>query len=271
MKRIAHISDLHFGRHDFAVAAALVADLREAAPDLVIVSGDLTQRARRREFRAARQFLDSLEPPVLAVPGNHDVPLYDLAGRFLGPYSRFRRYIGGPAEPFVSDGEIAILGLNTARAAAFTGGRVSHRQAASIQARFKALPPEVFKVLVTHHPLISPAAAARGYSIGRSELALQAVADCGVDLLLSGHFHRAFSTEALAPDQAYGHSLLVIEAGTALSTRRRGESNAYNLIRIDGAAVELSVRAWSEEGFRTRRTLSFNRSGGIWRPCASAA
>jgi 3',5'-cyclic AMP phosphodiesterase CpdA len=114
MRRIAHLSDLHFGRTDPAVVEALVAELNADPPDLVAVSGDLTMRARRREYRAARAFLDRLRAPVLAVPGNHDITAHWLHERFLDPLGRWRRFIADEPEPVWADDELAVVGVNTA-------------------------------------------------------------------------------------------------------------------------------------------------------------
>ena len=122
MRTVVHLSDLHFGRTDDAVIQPLVSAIREIAPDVIAVSGDLTQRARREQFRAARAFLDRLAAPKIIVPGNHDVPLYDVFRRFLRPLARYRRYITGDLQPFYGDEEIAVLGINTARSLTFNIG-----------------------------------------------------------------------------------------------------------------------------------------------------
>src|SRR5687767_83793 len=128
MTTIAHLSDLHFGRHDPVLADVLVTQLGKTRPDLIVISGDLTQRARRSQFAAARDFLRRLPGPVLIVPGNHDVPLYDVMRRFLQPLGRYRRYICADLEPFFCDSQIAVLGINTARSATFSNGRISYEQ-----------------------------------------------------------------------------------------------------------------------------------------------
>ena len=158
MRTVAHLSDLHFGRSDPAVADALLASLRENNPDLVIVSGDLTQRARQAEFAQARRFLDSISAPKLVVPGNHDVPLYHLIRRMLSPFKHYERHIApiGPISPFYSDGEIAALVLNTARRLTRKNGRVSWEQMEEIRRVFSTLPERCFRILATHHPLGEP-------------------------------------------------------------------------------------------------------------------
>ena len=131
MRTIAHISDLHFGRVDCATLPALTAAITKAKPDVVAVSGDLTQRARSREFAAARRFLDTLPTPQIIVPGNHDIPLYNVFKRWLSPLRNYRRYISDDLAPFYADEEIAILGINTARSLTFKNGRINADQVAS--------------------------------------------------------------------------------------------------------------------------------------------
>ncbi len=158
MRTIAQIADLHFGRHSAAVAESLLVSLAEQDPDLVVLSGDFTQRARHTEFAEARQFSESIPQPKLVIPGNHDVPHYNLFGRLLTPFAKYHHYVtplGIPAELF-SDDELAVLGLNTARRFTGKNGRISLEQIARIARVFNELPRETFKVLVTHHPLAGP-------------------------------------------------------------------------------------------------------------------
>src|SRR4051794_13402333 len=128
MRTLLHISDLHFGRVDSRLVEALRASVEELRPDVIAVSGDLTQRAKRREFAAASAFLGSLRPPKIIVPGNHDIPLYNVFTRFGRPLDRYRRYIGSQIEPSFMDDEIAVVGVNTARSLTFKGGRINADQ-----------------------------------------------------------------------------------------------------------------------------------------------
>ena len=249
MRTIAQISDLHFGRHDSVVVEALLDSLRVSDSDLVVVSGDLTQRARRHEFALARAFLDRIGRPLLVVPGNHDVPpLYRPVSRLLRPLARFDRYVSADRQPLFVDDEIAVLGLGTARGLAGKNGRVSVEQMAAIRHVLGELPGRLFKVLVTHHPLAVPMLAAPLQMVGRARRALDAVADAGVHLLLSGHYHRWAGGEAPA-QVTRQRSVLVAHAGTAVSTRTRGgEANSYNLIRLDGRRLEVAVMGWQPQG-----------------------
>lgn len=252
MRTIAHISDLHFGRHHTPIMEDLLVSLNEHRPDLVVFSGDFTQRARRGEFEQARGFLDRIAFPKLVVPGNHDVPLYNIARRIFRPWTRYDRYILpiSPPNNFFCDDEIAVLGLNSARRLAWKNGRISHDQLAVVRRYFETPSPHVFKVVVTHHPLGVPDGVGQRQLAGRAQMVVQAVARAGVDLLLSGHHHRS---EGGLSKVDGGNSILVMHAGTAISARTRGEEgNNYNLIEISPTEVTLRLLSWHEDGFRNR-------------------
>ncbi len=264
MKTIAHLSDLHFGRHDETAAERLLADISETNPDITVVTGDLTQRARHRQFAAARAFLEKLPLPVVVVPGNHDVPLYDIIERFLGRLARYRRYISTELQPFFADDEIALLGLNTARSATFANGRISHKQAAAIKAIFAEVPAGRLRVLAIHHPLTAPLAAADSAPVGRAATALEAITEAGVRLVLSGHHHRALSGGPAGSDLVAKGAILFVHAGTAISTRLRGEPNSYNLLRVEPTAVTCTVRAFAGHNFLDAETSHYTLLGGRW-------
>src|SRR4051795_9537982 len=156
MRTVVHLSDLHFGRTDPALIEPLLAALGTIRPTVVVVSGDLTQRAREKEFEQARDFLGRIEEPRVVVPGNHDVPLYRVWERFLSPLGKYRRIIQRELEPSFVDEEIAVLGINTARALTFKSGRINREQMAAIRRRFEPLGQGVTKIVVTHHPFDLP-------------------------------------------------------------------------------------------------------------------
>jgi 3',5'-cyclic AMP phosphodiesterase CpdA len=264
VKTIAHISDLHFGRHDEAVAGRLLADLSEIRPDLVVITGDLTQRARHRQFAAARAFLEKLPRPVLVIPGNHDVPLYDVIQRFVGRLGRYRRYICDELQPFYADDEIAVLGLNTARSATFSNGRISYLQAAAIKSVFAEMPAERLRILAIHHPVAVPASSADLPPVGRATMARRAIIEAGVHLVLSGHYHRAFSGDLPVGDTVADGRILFIHAGTAISTRLRGEPNSYNLLCVAPTAVTCTVRAFAGKNFAEAETAGYALHGTRW-------
>lgn len=263
MRTIAHISDLHFGRDDPSVAAALQADIRSQAPDVLVVSGDLTQRARRREFRACRAYLDGFPVPRVVVPGNHDIPLYDVVRRFLFPWRRFKRFIHPEATPTYEDAELSIVGLSTARSSLWANGRISRWQLAALRRHWSRAEPTAVRLLVTHHPFLPTPQRPRTQIVGRAPLALEALVAAGADLLLCGHHHVGFTGD-LREHHQVKRSILVAQAGTALSVRRRGEPNSYNVIRLDGETAEIRVRAWDGARFASSTQRQYDRTPTGW-------
>lgn len=263
MKRIAHLSDLHFGAADDVVVEDLLVDLSSTGADLVAVSGDLTQRARPDQFRAARAFLDRLPAPWIAVPGNHDVPLFDVARRFLRPLSRFRRLVSPELCPFHVDDEIAVLGLNTARSLTFKEGRLSHEQIDLIRSRFAERGEGRTKIVVTHHPFVPPRGGAHQL-VGRHERALRVLEEAGVDLLLAGHLHLAYGSDVTEHHAFVKRSILVAQAGTATSWRRRGEPNGYNLIEVEPDRIVLSARVHTGKRFERATIEPYVRRAHRW-------
>jgi 3',5'-cyclic AMP phosphodiesterase CpdA len=271
MRTIAHISDLHFGRTDQRIVEGLAADLARRSPSLLVVSGDLTQRARRRQYAAAASFLHRLPSPQLVVPGNHDIPLYDVVRRFFFPLERYRRQITDDFLPVFQDDEMIVLGINTARSFTFAlngfwkDGRISPEQLDDVRRRMCGLPETLFKVVVTHHPFIPPPnERVHGIVHGAAE-ALNVLVDCGVDLLLAGHLHMGYCGDVCTHHKAVKRSMLSVQAGSATSTRRRGEPNAYNWITLRPGGITLDVYAWDGQRFSLFATSQFTRADGIWR------
>lgn len=265
MRRIAHISDLHFGAEEPPIVAGLLADLERQSPDIVVVSGDLTQRAKVHQFEAARAFLDRIASPKIIVPGNHDVPLYDMLRRFFSPLGRYRRIITDNLYPSFYDQELAVVGVNTARSATFKNGRISLEQIARMQIQFDSAPVGAFKVLVAHHPFIPPEGDIEAVVVGRVKLALRMLETSGCALILSGHLHRAYSGDVRPFHLEMKRAILVAQAGTATSYRRRdGEANTYNQVTIDGDRLEIEVRAWDGQQFITGGERDFERTENGW-------
>jgi len=269
MPRLIHLSDLHFGAHDPVLVEAVERRIDEEKPDLVVISGDFTQRARTEQFKEACRFLDRLKDAgheVLGVPGNHDVPLYDVLRRFLSPLTRYRRFIDETLCPFQELKGAAVLGINTARSLTFKDGRISHEQMDFIRRTFERV-PNVPRILVTHHPLFALPVGdgpELGRGVGRQELALDAIADAGVDILLAGHNHRA-STHSAKDLATRAGPALVIQAGTATSTRLRDEAQSFNRIDVDGERVTLTVQSWAGDRFVSGDEQTYAREGDNWR------
>ena len=266
MRTLIHLSDLHFGRVDQALLAPLRALVESLEPDVVVVSGDLTQRARSHEFQAARAFLDSLPGPQIVVPGNHDVPLYNVVSRFLTPLVKYRRYVTDDLDPEYVDDEIAVLGINTARSLTFKDGRINHEQIEQLRNRLASLDAGLTKIIVTHHPFDLPPHFDPDDLVDRAPLAMDMFAECGVDLLLAGHLHASHAGNTAARYKIDGYAALMVQAGTATSTRGRGEANSFNVLRVETDQIKVERYSWQDgdAAFGKVSTESFQRSGGVW-------
>jgi 3',5'-cyclic AMP phosphodiesterase CpdA len=243
MRTLVHLSDLHFGRTDPAILQPLIRFIAGVAPDLVAVSGDLTQRARTAEFLAAKEFLGAIPFPQIVVPGNHDVPLHNVFSRFIRKLDRYTRYICKDLQPFFADAEMAVVGVNTARSFTWKDGRINRGQLEQLRASMATVGPDLTKIVVTHHPFDLPEGAS-GKVVGRSQLAIATLAECGVDLLLAGHFHIAHTGQTAKRYKLPGYSAIIVSSGTSTSTRGRGQPNSFNVIRIDRPHLEIERRTW---------------------------
>ncbi len=262
MRTIAHLSDLHFGRVNDRVLASLSDDLGACNPDVIAVSGDLTQRASRKQFEAAKSFLASLAWPVVVVPGNHDVPLLNPIGRYAKPLDRYKQHFSGFPEPFYFDHEIMVVGISTARPIFWRTGSLPPGVKYESQGLFHDAQPGVMKIVVAHHSFMPPRKRRIPLAFdmaGRMALLLHHEQP---DILLAGHFHKSFHRFA-GPDANTG-TILVIHAGTAVSNRLRKEQNAFNLVHVEHNHVTVNVRAFQQTHFETISVKSFVRRHIVW-------
>jgi 3',5'-cyclic AMP phosphodiesterase CpdA len=268
MRTLVHLSDLHFGRVDPALLDPLRDLVHSVDPDVVVVSGDLTQRAKSDEFEQARAWIDTLPGPQIIVPGNHDISLYNVFRRFVLPLERYKRYITDDLDPVFIDDEIAVLGVNTARSLTWKDGRVNREQVEKIRATLSSLDPAVTRVVVTHHPFDLPKGAEDDPDdlVDRAQMAMDVFAECGVDLLMAGHLHLSHAGNTQARYKISEYAALVVQAGTATSTRGRGEVNSFNVIRIERERIEVDRYGWDtvHNRFQVLNTEKFLRSGNIW-------
>ena len=271
MATVAQLSDVHFGAHEPKIVDAAEAWLLEHRPDLLVISGDFTQRARIEQFRLASKWLNKLRSDgfnILAVPGNHDVPLYDVFRRFARPLARYKRYISRDLCPWFENDRLAVLGINTARSLTIKDGRINEDQMALIRARFADVAEHKTRILVTHHPLFSmPIGKGPELSeaVGRHEDAVKAVCEAGVHIALAGHFHRTYAEAARKMVHNAGGAL-VIQAGTATSYRlRNDELQSFNWIEThDNKSVELQVVAWDGARFAPGEPARYLFDGETW-------
>jgi 3',5'-cyclic AMP phosphodiesterase CpdA len=254
MRTIAHLSDIHFGRIDLRAAEGLVSDLAARDPSLVVVSGDLTQRARVGQYRQAAEFLKRLPKPQLIVPGNHDIPLYNVIRRFRSPLKGYCTHITSDLTPVYRDEEMLVIGVNTVRPFTFSlrgfwkDGRISSQHAEDVRRAIAGVPAAVFKVVVTHHPFIPPSSDFKREIVRGAGLALTTMELCNVDLLLAGHLHTGYHGDVRTYHGSVKRSIFSVQAGTATSTRR-GRPNSYNWITIAPDQVAIEMRAWDGNAF----------------------
>ena len=243
MRVIVHLSDIHFGRIEPTLVERLAAAVTAIAPDLLAVSGDLTQRAKRSEFAAARRFLDALPFPRLVVPGNHDVPLYNVFTRFVTPLARYRRAITPDLSPLYRDDEVIVVGVNTARSFTVGEGKIDERQVDEIVRHLSGAPPGLIRIVVTHHPFDLPEGVSEQRLLGRAAMAMGKLAAAGADLFLAGHLHISHISHTAERYRIAGHSALVVQAGT-VSTRSRGEQPSFNVLRIHRPEIAVERLVW---------------------------
>ena len=256
MKTVVHLSDLHFGREDPGVVEALIAAVSAISPAVIAVSGDLTQRARRGQFRRAARFLEALPFAQVVVPGNHDVPLFNVFARVLDPLGGYRRHIAADLAPTFVDSPVVVVGLDTTRPASLKNARVHTRDVERICEYVQRFGAEDVKILVAHHP----------FDVG-SCIELATLTACGIDVVLTGHLHVSSTSHTAHRHQLNGRAAVVVEAGTATSTRLRETTNAFNVLHIDPDSILVERHDWMPgNGFVVAHQQRFERSPTGWSP-----
>lgn len=244
MSTILHISDTHFGTERSAALEALVRLAHELSPDLVILSGDITQRARRGQFDAARAFVDRLAAPLLAVPGNHDIPLFNLFARLLSPFAEYRRCFGDDLDPVFNTPELLVIGVNTARPERHENGEVDPNQIRRVAGRLGQASAGQLRIVVTHQPLqVTLPEDDENLLIGHCD-AVREWCRAGVDLVLGGHIHLPYVRPLRECHAGIERDAWVVQAGTAVSARvRAGTANSVHVIRRS-AQTQCLVEQW---------------------------
>ena len=265
VRTIVHISDIHFGRADYGVVERLVEKVVGLHPHLIVLSGDLTQRARSKQFAEAKSFLERLPQPQLVVPGNHDVPLYNVFDRFMNPLTKFRKFITTDLSPEFLDEELAVFGINTARSMTIKSGRVSHEQLDKLHGRLCAIDEGKTKIIVTHHPFDLPEGFDEDDIVGRAKEVMPKLVECGADVFLAGHLHVSHITHSARRYRLdNGYSALIIQAGTAASVRERGEENSFNLLELEHRIMTVKRFQCGEAGFHLATTEQFSKTERGW-------
>lgn len=267
MRSIIHISDLHFGKIDERLLQPLLTAINTIDPHVVVVSGDITQRARRGEYRAAQQFLQNIKQPMLVVPGNHDVPLYNFLARLLFPLRNYKKYISRDLSPFYRDEEMAITCVSTPRKTSIINGRISKKQLREVEHRLQGVAPGVARIVVSHHPFDFAEHMHKYLLVRRARLAMETFSRLGIDMFLAGHFHRAHIGDTTKRYKIENYAALVVQAGSTTSTRqRKRELPSFNKITIDGERIQVCRYEWHEKKSEYCLALSehFIKKPGGW-------
>jgi 3',5'-cyclic AMP phosphodiesterase CpdA len=249
MSVVMQISDTHFGTEQPDVIEALLRMFREEKPDLVILSGDITQRARRSQFAAARAFVDRLAPtPLVAIPGNHDIPLLNMGLRLLAPYANYSRAFGAELEPEFASPKLLVMGLNTTRPYKHADGEISVAQVQRVSSRLLQASPQQLRIVVTHQPICALLPEDESNVLLGHAGAIRRWSEAGADLVLGGHIHLPYVIPLNERHPYLARRMWAVQAGTAVSSRlRHGANNSVNLIRYaDGQrpAWTCSIERW---------------------------
>lgn len=248
VRQILHVSDVHFGPpHLPEVSAGVLTFIAERRPDLVVVSGDLTQRAKPEQFRQARRWVDRIPVPTVVVPGNHDVPMYRVWERIFAPYGAYRRHFSDEMEPVFQDEELLVVGINTAYNWTIKDGRITPARLLEVGKLLEQAPDHLLKVVVAHHHLIPPPNFGTQRVLANAYEAIDLFSTVGVDLILSGHQHQTYvgNSEEFYPKGR--PPVVILHSGTTTSSRGRGgerDKNTCNLVRIDASSLLVSHYRW---------------------------
>lgn len=263
--RLIHLSDLHFGRDRPELMRPLLAAINDLCPDIVAISGDLTQRALSSQFRAARTFIDHIKAPVLCVPGNHDLPVHRPFRRFLTPFAGYKKHIDADLSPAWMAPDLAVIGVNTMAPWRWQTGWATRSQILRAADLCRSGPAGRLNVIVAHHPFELPAGSGKRDMINGT-WGLDQLASAGADIILSGHLHRWRIAHPTAPEAP---PVLQIHCGTGLSTRQRGEPNDFAVIDLgaDNRPNALRITRWiagDEARFRPAERHLFHRGVDTW-------
>jgi 3',5'-cyclic AMP phosphodiesterase CpdA len=255
MKLVTHLSDPHFGSEDPAIATELLREIKTLDPAVVAISGDLTQRGRRSQFRAAKSWLEHLGIPYVVVPGNHDIPLYDVMTRFLRPRDRYQDLITRDLEPCFFDESLAVCGIDTTKSLTTKHGHVPRGPLERVIGKLR-VHDRHWKVLVAHHPFVVPPDSDEPRVHGADD-AMTKLEEANVDLILTGHLHIPHTDGATGRNER--HTVINVHAGTCMSTRTRGEPNGYNQLAFEDDEVTITHRVWNGLRFVDGERKSYRR------------
>jgi 3',5'-cyclic AMP phosphodiesterase CpdA len=271
MFTILHISDLHFGPPYVPhVGEAVLRAAEELNPDVIVASGDFTQRAKVNEYADARAFLNTLPPrPIVVTPGNHDVPLYRVFERIFAPHRNYKQYISPELNSVHRFERAVIVSIDsTAPLRAVTNGRIDDWQLDYCAREFENTPEGVSRIVVAHHHFAPAPDYEGGQVMPHAKRAIDRFADLRVEMVLGGHLHRAYIGNSLDvyPGEDREHGIIIVQSGTSTSRRGRArerEKNSLNIIRIADERIRITHYMYFDElsGFAPISRHLFPRSG----------
>jgi 3',5'-cyclic AMP phosphodiesterase CpdA len=262
LSRVLHVSDLHFGtREDPAVERAVASLLGDVEPELVIASGDLTHRGRPEQHDRVARFLKGLGPPVLAIPGNHDIP-YTFPQRFAQPWTQFER-LWGTTEPEYRSPTLYAIGLNSVRPWRHQSGGISDAQLERATTRLRAAPEGVFRIVALHHQMVGAPWRSKKKPVARRNHVLAQLVECGAELVLGGHIHQASISErrefAVLPDEERGVVVSIAPGLGQPRPNRLGEARGLHVYTVGERDFEIATYIWRREGWGLTAERRFAR------------
>jgi 3',5'-cyclic AMP phosphodiesterase CpdA len=268
---LLQISDVHFGPYYVPkVGEALQRAVRELEYEVMIVSGDFTQRAKREQFAEARAYLDQLPScPTIVTPGNHDVPLYRVFERVFNPYGLYKEYISKDLDTVLRTPDAVIVSLNSTKPLrAIVNGRIARWQLEFCEEALRDVPADTFKIVVAHHHFAPAPDYEGGEVMPMAKRAIDCFTDLKVDMVIGGHLHRAYIGNSLDvyPGEDRDHGIIIVQSGTSTSRRGRArerEKNSFNHIRIAEGVVRITHYMYFSDldGFAPVSRHLFPRAG----------
>ncbi|MFA6338983.1 MAG: metallophosphoesterase [Candidatus Paceibacterota bacterium] len=267
-KTIVQISDLHFGRVERKAIQPLIRNIEAINPELVIISGDLTQRAKEREYLEARKFIKSLNRPTFIIPGNHDIPLYNILERFHSPFRKYSKFISPDISPFYRDNDIAIVAINSVRNFTVSSGKISKEQLEEAEKILQNVDSKLIKIVVCHHPFDIPINKKTTHKVvAHSKIAMERLSKYNIDVFLSGHIHISHIGDTASRYKIDGYNGIIVQAGTAISKRYRGEPVSFNVLKIRHKEIVVDNYAGNESlsNFDIASTKKFVEKNNVWK------
>ena len=270
MRTIIHVSDLHFGKIDKETVEHLLISFREIRPDLIIISGDITQRAWPREYKSAVKFLEDIKAlgfEYFVIPGNHDVESFlKPISRGLNPYKSYKKYISENIGSFFSDEEIAVASINTVRHLRIKNGHLDEKEVRQVGQWFAGFPAESVKIVVSHHPLDLPPDRHARKLAKKAGLGLELLSAQNIDLYLSGHYHRSSAVTTEERYNKLNYCAVAVQAGT-VSRRQRGEVQSFNVLKVKKPDIKLDTYLFDPKGkiFTKSSTIDFKINQNFWK------